>query len=142
MKQNIESQLYRWGLAFFAVVAAAVIIKRLAFPEFDILRVVSPCIFRRMTGYFCPGCGGTRSCVALFSGRFLVSAVDFPMVMYCAIIYAWFMISHTIEKISRNTIRIGMKFRFAWIYASLIIVAIHWAAKNVFYIVTGLEPFL
>lgn len=32
-----------------------------------------PCIFLELTGYYCPGCGGTRACAALFQGKIVKS---------------------------------------------------------------------
>lgn len=142
MNHTLESRLYRWGWAFFAIVASAVILKRVFFPDFDIREVMRPCVFYTATGYYCPGCGGTRSVIALLNGRFLVSALDFPMVMYCVVVYGWFMVSHTIEKISRRRIPIGMKYSHGWIYGSLVVVIIHCVVKNIFYIKTGMAPFL
>ncbi len=142
MRRTLESQLYRWGWAVFIMTASAVILKKIFFPEFDIREIMNPCIFYTATGYYCPGCGGTRSVIALLNGRFFVSAVDFPMVMYCAVVYAWFMISHTIDKLSCHRIPIGMKYSHGWIYGSLVVMAIHCAVKNVFYIKTGVPPFL
>ena len=142
MKYTLESRLDRWGLMFFALVASAVIVKRIFFPDFDIREIMRPCVFYTATGYFCPGCGGTRSVIALLNGRFLVSAVDFPMVMYCALVYAWFMVSHTIDRLSRHRIPIGMKYSHRWIYGSLVVVAVHCVLKNLFYIKTGILPFL
>lgn len=142
MNRSLESQLYRWGWIFFITVASAVIFKKIFLPDFHITEVMRPCVFYTVTGYYCPGCGGTRSVVALLSGHILVSVVDYPMVMYCAAVYAWFMISHTIDKLSHHRIPIGMKYRTAWIYGSLVVVAIHFIAKNIFYIRTGIPPFL
>ena len=39
-------------------------------------------------------------------------------------------------------ITIGMKYRDTWVYAALVIVVIHFVVKNLFYIKTGVEPFL
>lgn len=142
MKRSLESQLYRLGWIFFAAVAAAVVLKKIFFPDFHILEVMRPCVFYSVTGYYCPGCGGTRSVAALLSGQFIRSAVDFPMVMYCAVVYAWFMFSHTVDILSGHRIPIGMKFRHGWIYGSLVVVVVHCIAKNIFYIKTGIPPFL
>ena len=101
-----------------------------------------PCVFYTLTGYFCPGCGGTRSLRALLSGKIFVSAVDFPMIFYAAVVFAWFMISQTIDRISGHRLPIGMKYRDTWVYAALVIVVIHFVVKNLFYIKTGVEPFL
>ena len=56
-----------------------------------------PCIFWELTGYYCPGCGGTRACAALFRGEIVRSFLCHPVVVYTAVVFAWYMISHTIE---------------------------------------------
>lgn len=142
MNRKLETQLYRWGCFFFLVVFSLTAIKRIFFPEFDIRDVMRPCAFYTLTGYYCPGCGGTRAVISLLHGRLLTAAVDFPMVIYCAAVYAWFMISHTIDRASRHRISIGMKYHPRWLYGSLVILAIHFIGKNVFFIATGRPPFL
>lgn len=39
------------------------------------------CVFNKLTGYYCPGCGNTRAVLALMSGRFLKSLGYNPMPM-------------------------------------------------------------
>ncbi len=141
-KKSLENGLYRCGWVILIILSALVLCKRFLFLNLFSAVRMPPCVFHTLTGYFCPGCGGTRSLKALLSGRFLVCAVDFPMIMYAAVVYAWFMISQTIEKVSSHRIPIGMKYRHAWVYASLVIVIIHFIVKNLFYIKTGIEPFL
>ena len=85
---------------------------------------------------------GMRRLRALLSGIIFVSAVDFPMIFYAAVVFAWFMISQTIDRISGHRLPIGMKYRDTWVYAALVIVVIHFVVKNLFYIKTGVEPFL
>lgn len=142
MKPKIETQLYRMGMILLFLIIGITAVKRITFPEFDIRNVMKPCVFHQLTGYYCPGCGGTRSVIALLQGKILVSAVDFPMVVYCAAVYLWFLLSHTIEKISRGRLLIGMPYHVGWIYATLPIVAVHCIVKNLFYIRTGMPPFL
>ena len=139
---TLETQLYHWGWIVLITVAALIAGKRIFFPDFSISGQMPPCVFHRLTGYFCPGCGGTRSVTALLSGRFLVCAVDYPMVFYAVAVYFWFMFSQSVDRISHHRIPIGMKYRHAWIYASLVIVIIHFILKNLFYMKTGIEPFL
>ena len=141
-KVSLENGLYRCGWVIFILLGAGIILKRFFFTDLFTGGRMPPCVFHTLTGYFCPGCGGTRSLKALLSGRFLICAVDFPMIMYAAVVYAWFMTSQTIDKVSRHRIPIGMKYRHAWVYASLVIVIIHFIVKNLFYIKTGIEPFL
>ncbi|NLP26318.1 MAG: DUF2752 domain-containing protein [Clostridiales bacterium] len=40
-----------------------------------------PCIFNILTGYFCPGCGNTRSIMELFKGNFLLSLRYNPFII-------------------------------------------------------------
>ena len=120
----LETRLYRCGWIFLFILCVLEIAKKVLFP------------------YFCPGCGGTRSLRALLSGKIFVCAVDFPMIFYAAVVFAWFMISQTIDRISGHRLPIGMKYRETWVYASLVIVVIHFVVKNLFYIKTGVEPFL
>lgn len=141
-RASLENGLYRCGWVILIILSALVLCKRFLFLNLFSAVRMPLCVFHTLTGYFCPGCGGTRSLKALLSGRFLVCAVDFPMIMYAAVVYAWFMISQTIEKVSSHRIPIGMKYRHAWVYASLVIVIIHFIVKNLFYIKTGIEPFL
>lgn len=142
MKQKTEIQLYWLGLLLLFLIIGMTAVKRIAFPDFDIRSVMKPCVFYRLTGYFCPGCGGTRSVIALLHGKIIVSAVDFPMVVYCAAVYLWFLVSHTIEILSRGRFPIGMHYHVGWIYGTLPIVAVHCIVKNLFYIKTGIPPFL
>ena len=77
-----EKGLYMAGWCVFALSAFLILIKNIFFPEFYVLEHMRPCLLYSLTGFFCPGCGGTRSVVALVHGRFLVCAVDYPLVAY------------------------------------------------------------
>ena len=123
----LETRLYRCGWIFLFILCVLEIAKKVLFPHFVLSFGTHPCVFYTLTGYFCPGCGGTRSLRAL---------------LYAAVVFAWFMISQTIDRISGHRLPIGMKYRETWVYASLVIVVIHFVVKNLFYIKTGVEPFL
>ena len=40
-----------------------------------------PCIFNELTGFYCPGCGGTRSLIALLSGHPVKSFILHPFLI-------------------------------------------------------------
>ena len=48
-----------------------------------------PCLFRLLTGFYCPGCGGTRALWALLSGHPLLSFLYHPLVPYSALTAVW-----------------------------------------------------
>jgi len=46
-----------------------------------------PCLFQRMTGLYCPGCGGTRAVRALLSGHPVLSFLYHPVAAASWILY-------------------------------------------------------
>ena len=51
---TLETQLYHWGWIVLITVAALIAGKRIFFPDFSISGQMPPCVFHRLTGYFCP----------------------------------------------------------------------------------------
>jgi hypothetical protein len=82
-----------------------------------------PCLFHALTGYYCPGCGGTRAVEALLHGQLLRAFAYHPLVGYAACVYILFLVSHTLEKLSSHRLRIGMKCRPLWLWLALVILA-------------------
>lgn len=111
----------------FALVPALLLYRYLCVhvPFFDM-----PCLLRTLTGYYCPGCGGTRAVLALLHMRFFRSFCYHPLVIYAAAVYLWFMVSHTVEKLGRHRISIGMRYHPAWLWAALIILALNVIVKD------------
>lgn len=89
-----------------------------------------PCMIHQMTGYYCPGCGGTRAVFALLHGKIITSLYYHPIVLYAVVVGGWFMISQTVERISRGKIRIGMHYRDLYLWLALAIVVVNCLVKN------------
>jgi uncharacterized membrane protein YozB (DUF420 family) len=45
-------------------------------------KAAPPCLFHLLTGWYCPGCGGTRALYLLLTGHPLLSFVYHPLVLY------------------------------------------------------------
>ena len=57
--EKTEKRLYILGIISITLLMMAIMIgKKL---NLDLLKLVPPCGFRFITGYYCPGCGGTRA---------------------------------------------------------------------------------
>lgn len=118
-------------LAGWGVIAAALlfqIIKKVT--GFNLLRLLGPCMFHLLTGYYCPGCGGTRAVYALLRGEVWRSFCYHPFVLYVAVIGIWFMVSQTIERVSKGKIKIGLHFRDIYMWIALAIIAVNFLVKN------------
>ena len=127
-RTTIEDQLYNIGLCLFAVLPLAVILYRYLQDRLPLLTI--PCILHTCTGYYCPGCGGTRAVYALLHLQLWKSFCYHPLVPYAAVVYLWFMLSHTIEKLSRHRLRIGMKWDPRWLWAALVILILNVLVKD------------
>lgn len=87
------------------------------------------CIFWQRFGVYCPGCGGTRAVQAFLHGHFLQSLWYHPLVMYCAVMYLIFMLSHTLEKLHVPFVK-GMKFKEWIMYGMLVVLVANFILKN------------
>lgn len=127
---SIEQSLYRIGLCL-PLIAVMLWLLPVRLPGFVSAMLSVPCIFHAVTGYYCPGCGGTRAVGAFLQGNFGQSFIYHPIVVYAAVLYLCFMVTHTIEKISGGRWKIGMHYRNGYVFAALAIVVINTAVKNI-----------
>lgn len=96
------------------------------------------CVLHNLTGYYCPGCGGTRAIHALLHGHIMRSFFYHPIVVYTAVFFGWFMLSQTIEKASRGRFAIGMHYRDIYLWIALAIVLLNCLVKNLVLAVFGI----
>lgn len=131
--RNIDRGFYLAGWILIAAAFAYAGITKLTGIHF--LSYYPPCAFRLITGFYCPGCGGTRAVKALLAGDFLSSLRLHPFVPYTALLGTWFMVSQTIERISRGRIKIGMHFRMVYLWIALAVILINWIVQNLLLLV-------
>ncbi len=97
--------------------------------QVDLHNVIPTCYFYRLTGYYCPGCGGTRALVALLQLHFLQSLRCHPLVVYTAAVLGAFWISKTLELIIGEQIH-RMRLKPVYLYIAMAVVIIQWIVKN------------
>lgn len=124
-----ENVLYVIGWILIGVVVLAAVVLWLL-PEL-VEKYRMPCIFQLLTGFYCPGCGGTRAVQSLFRGRWLDSFLLHPFVPFTAIVGGWFMISQTLQRVSRGRLSIGMKYRDIYLWIALGLVGVNFLVKNI-----------
>ena len=133
MRKKMEKVIYGmlWALAALGTAAYFGLknIKALSY---------MPCLFYRVTGFYCPGCGGTRAFWELCHGHLLKSLWYHPLVPYVCVLSAWYLFSHTIEYLSRGKWKMGMKYRNIYLYLCVILVMGNWVVKNLLLAVWGI----
>lgn len=137
-----EDGLFFAGWIILIVSVALILLKNTINPQMVIVDEMPTCFVYTLLDFYCPGCGGSRSVAALVHGKFIVCAVNFPLVAYSVIMYLWFMISQSIQRISRNRFPVGLRWRHSYLWIALVILIVHFIVKNIFYVVTGVPPFL
>lgn len=127
--EQTEKRLYIMG--WVAIIIFIVMVVVLHVVQFDFLNLVPPCGFRFVTGYYCPGCGGTRAVRALLQGRLLTSFLYHPFVLYCVVIAGVFMISNTLQLLTKNRWKIGLKYRHGYLYGGVVVIIANWILQNI-----------
>ena len=125
--ERTEWVCYKILTSLYMLVALVIVYMRYFHIE---LYSASECYMYRMTGYYCPGCGGTRACIAFLHGHFLRSLLYHPVVPYTAVVYLVFMVSHSIELLSKGNFAIGLRYRDNYIKFAGIIILIQWILRN------------
>lgn len=128
--KRVENGLYIAGWCLLAIAAVAALTEKIT--GLDILSCLPQCAFHTLTGLSCPGCGGTRAVRALLQGKLLQSFCYHPIVPYAAALGIWFMLSQTIERLSRGRWRIGLRFRESYLWIALGILVLNVLLKNIF----------
>jgi hypothetical protein len=134
-----EDQLYILGLWCLPVLAAAALFYQYVRGRVSLPAL--PCVFHALTGYYCPGCGGTRAVYALLHFQLLRAFLYHPLVGYAAGMYLLFMVSQTLERLSRHRLPLGMKWDPAWLWLALAILVGNVLIKNGALFFRGIDLF-
>lgn len=129
---DCESGLYVLGIGMLVLGALVYILFQLFDSNpFTILGTkFGACPFYRITGYLCPGCGGTRAFHAFITGHFIISFLNNAFVWYVMTCYVCFMVSQTIRKCTKGKYK-GIAFKMRYIYFGVAILLLQWIIKNV-----------
>ena len=136
-ERSAEQILYILGLIFALLLFAFLFLIHSGRLRIELTGAVPPCLFYRVSGLYCPGCGGTRAIRALLEGDLIASFLYHPFAPYVAVLYALFMISHTVEwiaarKKSSHETRFmkGLSLKSGYLYAGILLILLQWMVKN------------
>ena len=81
------------------------------------------CLFHLLTGYYCPGCGGTRAVKLLLTGHPLYSFIYHPLVLYGV----FGLVVNTLLWLKNKNHHPSMK----WLWVAILILVINFLVKNI-----------
>ncbi len=97
-----------------------------------------PCVFRELTGLYCPGCGGTRAVKAMLKGDLVSSFLYHPLILYCVLIAVIFAISYLLWRRTKNT-RFRLYLDNKYVYVGVGIIAANFIVKNCLLVFAGID---
>ena len=126
MKEDICVTLYKLGRIVLIIGLIALPMYYLG--AFKALEPYNYCIFKRIVGLYCPGCGGTHAVVSLVTGHPIDSFLAHPFVIYVAVCALIFASVNTVARIRHTR---GVSFRMLYVYIGLAILFVQWIVKNI-----------
>ena len=128
--QNIEliSKYFYYvglGIGILGMMGTAII----SYLNISVLDLIPKCPLYEKTGYYCPGCGGTRAMIAISNGRILESLYYHPFVTYMLICYIVYETSYVLNIITHGKVR-GLYFCPLYFYIRIGIVIVQCLIKN------------
>lgn len=104
----------------------------------EIFRQGFPCLFHLLTGYYCPGCGGTRAVKYLLQGQILRSIQYHPLVFYTVSVIGVELCRIVAGKAKKRTIGYEKRYEIlVWVGVGIILV--NWGIKNYMLAVKGID---
>ena len=90
-----------------------------------------PCIFRSLTGWYCPTCGATRSVHALLHGDWLAALRYNLLLPGMAALVTWFFFGLYLWFVTgKNRLRLPVNFRLWWMWTTLSVIVVYAILRN------------
>ena len=112
MKRTLDDILYPAVLCTAAAIVAAVLVYMRWFSHVSI----AVCWFYEELHLYCPGCGCTRALIAMLHGDLLASLRYNSGVFYFAAAVTLYLVTQTVQRLSRGKIRCGIRYRNVYLY--------------------------
>ena len=127
MKKRADTIFYQIGKFIWLPVLAAGI--WVAEDGLERLEGIFECNIRKISGFPCPGCGGTRAFYYLFTGNIWKSFCFHPAVLYGVFAYLHFMGLYFFRKhIAKTEISREISVQY-YVYGALAVMLLQWFVK-------------
>lgn len=131
-----EKAVYILGIISICVILIFFLV--LYWLNIDIFHIDIPCPIYSTTGFYCPGCGGTRAFKFLLQGDILNSLKYHPFVVYAIGMGSIYLILNTISLI-RGKGFTGMKVKSIYFLLAPVIIVGQFLIKNLIILLFGIR---
>lgn len=134
MKRTTDDILYPAVLSAAAVIAAAVLVYVRFFSHIPL----PVCRIYEQLHLYCPGCGCTRAFAALLRGELWRSLRYNPGVAYFAVGAAVYLVSQTVQRLSRGRLRCAIRYRNVYLYIGFALLVGNAVVWNILWHIFGI----
>lgn len=136
--EETERILSYVGLAVFGAFAVSVPLMRSGGMPGAPQAFFFACPLYSLTGYYCPGCGGTRAFAAFFAGQFGRSFRYHPAVCLGLAYFLLFMGSRILNGLTRGRTP-KVRFRMVYVFIGILLILLNFFVKNWLHFRTGID---
>lgn len=135
-ESSLDDVMYILGLGVIILGMLSVMIEQVIPDKWNVFHI--PCLFHEITGYYCAGCGGRRAFEYLLRGNIFKSIYFHPVVAYGIFVFAWYMISQTLERAKIGKVK-AIPYKNLYVYIGLVITVINVIIKNMAFLVWNIK---
>jgi len=127
---RIKAGGFRRALCLVLVMAALVPCRYWLLHHQAFIQALSPgCYLRRLSGWLCPGCGGTRALFELLRGDWAASWRMNPLLLSGVAIAGFFLLLRGVDRLSNGRLRLSNRMRMTaalggWLLGAVIVFGI------------------
>lgn len=126
-ESETEHCLY-WFSIWILLFVAAVYAGTYFIAEYTGIDALKECAMKKFFKIPCPGCGGTRALINLFTGRIGTAVYYNAFAVYVVVMYLIFFVTQTLQRITNGKIR-GAKFRDIYWKLAIGVLIVQYVAK-------------
>lgn len=104
----------------------------------EIIRQGFPCLFHLLTGYYCPGCGGTRAVRYLLHGQIWKSIMYHPLVFYIVVVVSVELFRMIADRARKKPGGYQRRYEIL-VWVGVAIILVNWGVKNYMLAVRGID---
>ncbi len=117
-------------IGFGLPAAAALLLGGMAWTGFNPVGVFPPCIFLRLTGFHCPGCGTTRMAAALLRGDIGAAIYYNPFTLLLGVGGAFGLLWLGLRTFRKNWHPLNLHVQSRWWLLAPLILVLYWVGRN------------
>lgn len=141
MKEQTDLDIYFYKTGFIFIGIGILLFLLQIITGKSLTELFPPCIFHAITGFYCPGCGGTRAFSYLLQGQLPKAFFYHPFTPYTVLLGGWFMISQSIERLwnkqnHTKKLQIALHVRSLYLWIALLLLFGNFLIKNIYLLVT------